>query len=191
MKKQKLAKFISVLTVVPIMAGATVTWVYFMNRDLFVNPYWYLVCIGFLVIIPILAYPLKNLIPSIKKLGRKGERKLAFIMGVLGYVLGTIVCYVYDAPQIVKKIFLSYLVSGLTLSFFNLVLKIKASGHACGVSGPLTIILYYIGGYAWWAIIVIPMVFWARINLKRHTYKELFLGTTVGALSTAFVLFNL
>jgi hypothetical protein len=42
-----------------------------------------------LMIIPVLAYPLQNVIPGFKGKGRDGQRKLAFIFTLFGYLAGT------------------------------------------------------------------------------------------------------
>ena len=188
MSKKAIAKSISILTLVPVVAAAIVTWLFIYTRESFVSIWWYLYSILFLTVIPILAYPLKYLIPPIKRQGRKGERKLAFIMSVIGYVLGTVLCFVLKSPFIVRKIFLAYLFSGLVLSFVNKVIKLKASGHACGVSGPLTPLVYFIGWQTIWTILILPIVYWSRKQLGRHTASELAVGTLVGIFSTVFAL---
>ena len=42
---------------------------------------------------------------------------------------------------IVKIIYLEYLFCGITMLVFNKLFKLKASGHACGVIGPMLIIV--------------------------------------------------
>lgn len=184
----KVAKLISVITVVPIVAAFAITWIYFNNYGGDFNFTWYTLCIVFLTLLPISAYPIQKLIPSLRKGGRKLQRKLAFILAVCGYILGTMCCIILKPPKDAVFIFLAYLFSGVVLSIFNGLLKIKASGHACGISGPFTLLLYLIGNDAWWFVIVIPLVFWSRLKLKRHTYKELVLGTIVGIFSTLFAI---
>lgn len=188
MTKKVIAKAISVLTLVPVIAAVVVTWLFISMRESFESIWWYIYSLVFLTIIPISAYPLKYLFPSIKQQGRKGERKLAFIMGVIGYTLGTIFCFILNSPCIVRKIFLAYLFSGLVLSFVNKVVNLKASGHACGISGPLTLLIYFSGWHTIWTLIILPIVYWARKQLGRHTLKELIVGTLVGIFSTILAL---
>ncbi|MDV3429060.1 MAG: hypothetical protein LIR50_18870, partial [Bacillota bacterium] len=56
---------------------------------------------------------------------------------------------------------------------------IKASGHACGVMGPVLICIYFLGKYSWFFLLIIPIVFWSRLKMGRHTLRELLLGTSV------------
>lgn len=182
--KQKVANLISVVTVVPLIAFYIITLLFIEFSGSFEGIWWYIYSLFFLTILPLLAYPLQNLIPRIKKQGRRRERKLAFILAVISYVLGTALVFVLKAPKIVKKIFLAYLASGLVLSFVNKILGFKASGHACGVSGPLKLLYLLIGNNVLWSALLIPLVFWSRISLGRHTIKELITGTIVGIIST-------
>lgn len=186
--KNRIAKFISVITVVPVVAFFTVTLLYFNYKDDFKSIAWYIYSIMFLTILPLTAYPLKRILPKFKDKGRDGERKLAFILAVIGYVAGCIFAIILKAPSIVQKTFLAYVSSGGVLAFVNKVLKFKASGHACGFSGPVTLLYYFFGSSVLWIFLFLPLIFWARLNLKRHTIKELFVGTLIGIFSTAIVL---
>ena len=55
--------------------------------------------------------------------------------------------------------------------------KLRASGHACGVSGPLTVLIY-LHGLRWLApgLAVLAAMFWSSITLGRHTLRQLLLG---------------
>ena len=103
--KNKIAKFISYITVVPIIAFFTILLIYIHHTKYFFGIEWFIYSIIFLTIIPILAYPIHRIIPAFKREGRKSERKLAFIFAVISYVIGTLFTFIFSAPVIVKKIF--------------------------------------------------------------------------------------
>lgn len=72
------------------------------------------------------------------------------------------------------------LCGGLALTFrFP---KLRASGHACGVSGPLTVLIY-LHGLRWLApgLAVLAAMFWSSIPLGRHTLRQLLLGAAAPA----------
>lgn len=184
----RLARLISVITVVPIVAFGVVTALYIAEKGIF-STYWYLFSLLFLSLIPISAYGLKNVFPAYKNSGRSGERKLAFIFGTTSFTLGAVFCFIFKAPDVVKIIFLAYMISSILLSISNAVIKLKASGHACGVSGPLLLIVFFLGYKLWYVFLLLPVVFWARLKMERHTAKELLWGTLIGLLSTAPVIF--
>ena len=103
--KKKIARVISYVTVVPVVAFFIILLSFFYNRECFVGTGWIIYSIIFLTILPLLAYPLHRIIPASREQGRKGERKLAFILAVISYVLGTIITFLFNAPIIIKKIF--------------------------------------------------------------------------------------
>jgi hypothetical protein len=186
--KEKTSKIISILSVAPMIALYVVTAIYFHDKSLFDGAAWYCILIGFLTILPLSAYFLEHILPSFKDQGRKGERELAFIMCVTGYVLGTLLSFIFKAPRAVKLIFSSYLVTGGVLAVINGLMKFKASGHACGAAGPYLVLLYYLGPKVWYAILILIPVFWARMAMGRHTLKELAYGALEGMSATALTL---
>jgi hypothetical protein len=169
------------------VAFFTILLSFLYNKECFKGIGWMLYSIIFLTILPLLAYPLHKIIPASREQGRKGERRLAFILAVISYVLGTIITFLFSAPIIIKKIFGAYFFSGILLSFVNKGLKVRASGHACGISGPITLLVNIIGFNMIWLYLLLPIVFWSRINLGRHTLRELFIGSFVGIVSTLVV----
>jgi hypothetical protein len=82
------------------------------------------------------------------------------------------------APAPLQAILLSYTLS--TLAFALLTPFIMVSLHAAGVSGALVCLLFVFG--AWGVIFapVVPLVWWARRFLGRHTHLELALGAAIG-----------
>lgn len=179
--KEKIARWISIITVVPLVSLYVLTIIYISNPVVFGESFlWYFICLLFLTFVPISAYKLKNVLSEYKESGRDGERRLAFIMGVSSYILGTIVSFLFNSPKGVKVIFLAYLFSGSVLSFVNKVIGYKASGHACGVSGPLTILLYFLGICFWYTYFILPIIFWSRLKLNRHNLAQLFSGAGIG-----------
>lgn len=183
----KLAKIISIITTVPSFALFVILFIH-KNTTIFNDIKWLYFCILFLTLIPISSYFVQNFIPSIKSQGRSGERKLAFIFALFSYILGTILVFYFNAPYKIKIIFLSYLLSSIILTFINKVIKIKASGHACGIAGPLTFTFSFIGYKTIILSLALPLTWWARLKMNRHTSKELSLGTLVGILSTLAIL---
>lgn len=186
--KKKIAGFISIVTVVPIIALFAVTLLFFKLKPQFSSVWWYIFTIFFLTILPLSAYPLQLVLPNYKDKGRDGQRKLAFILAIIGYVLGFILSFAFKSPIVVKKVFSAYVASGGVLALINKFIGIKASGHACGISGPITLLYHFLGTQALLYFLILPFVFWARISLNRHSFKELITGTAVGIISTIIAL---
>ena len=186
--KQKVFKLISVVSVAPLVAFYVLTALYLHDKTIFGGSLWYILSVIFLTLLPLSAYGFERLIPSIRKQGRKGERKLAFVMCIAGYVLGAAASLIFDAPQGIKMVFMGYLVSGGILAIVNSVIKIRASGHACGIAGPYIMLLYFFGRKVWYLIFLLVPIFWVRKRMGRHTYQELISGTLVGMLGTCLTI---
>lgn len=132
--------------------------------------------LGMLGILPLLAYPVQKHIPKFEHQGRKGQRTLAMIFAVAGYILCAAGLTILYAPAELWLICLVYLISGAVLLLLNKGLHIHASGHACGVAGPIALLCVFklygaavIGGIA--AILACA----ASIGIRRHTLPQ-FIG---------------
>jgi hypothetical protein len=181
--KQQLAKIIRVVTIPPVMALLLLIVLFFTRADFFGNTLNLALAILFLVVLPILGYPLQPLIPYFRDRGRDGQRSLAMWMASAGYVLGVITAVLLPVSDYLLIIYLTYLLSGLSLVLLNKVLKIKASGHACGVAGPIFSLICFIGPWLLFGVLILAAVFWASLRMKRHNKAELLIGTTVPTLS--------
>ena len=82
------------------------------------------------------------------------------------------------APAPLRAVLLSYTLA--TAAFALLTPLLKLSLHAAGVTGAFVCLVFVFG--AWGALFapVLPLVWWARTVLNRHTPLELALGTLVG-----------
>jgi len=185
---QKIAKIVGIATIPPLFVLMVVTWLWVKGDIPGFNLYWYLVTLGMLAVVPALAYPLSYLIPSIRDQGRDGQRRLAFILSIVGYIAGVIIGQFGDAPMLIRCLFWGYLFSGGTLALVNVLLRYKASGHACGLSGPITFMTIATGGRLWYLFLLLPLVFWARVKRDQHTIGNMLAGTAAGVVPTVVVL---
>ena len=82
------------------------------------------------------------------------------------------------APAPLRAILLSYALA--TAAFALLTPLLKLSLHTAGVAGASVCLIFIFG--AWGALLtpILPLVWWARTVLGRHTTLELALGTLVG-----------
>ncbi len=94
------------------------------------------------------------------------------------HVAAFLVVTLLDAPATLRAVLLSY---ALATTLFALISpKINLSLHAAGVSGTAVCFLFVFGAWALPAIVLVPLVCWARTTLGRHTPAELSLGVLVG-----------
>jgi len=92
------------------------------------------------------------------------------------------------APAELQAALLSYALA--TLAFALLTPFINLSLHAAGVSGATVCLIFVFGAWGLLAVLLVPLVWWARTLLGRHTPQELALGVLVGG-GTTWVAFQL
>lgn len=185
--KNSIAKTIRVITSPPIMVLILLTALFCLRNDLINSLSVFVMSIIFLTIVPLLAYPIAWVIPKLKAKGREGERNTAFVFNLIGFISAFLYGIIADVSKEIMIIFLNYLLSVIILIVFNKIIKLRASGHASAISGPLILSVYFIGFKLVVPCILIYIgVVWSSLTLKRHTIRELFMGTVVTVV--AFVL---
>ncbi len=174
----KLAHAVRIVSVPPVMVGILLVLLYTLREDVMVTPWEMTASLLGLTILPMLAYPVAFAIPSIRKKGREGQRSLAMYFSTVGYVAVFVYGLVASVGTGLMHIYAGYLFSVVIILISNKVFKVRVSGHACSVSGPLVYSGYFLGiwgiivGAACWGAIL-----WASLVMKRHTFKEFLLGT--------------
>lgn len=175
-----LSKITRKITVPPVFAALLLITVYIAFPDGIGSAWHLLGAIFFLAVLPLLAYPLQKYIPKFRDRGREGQRSLAMLFSFTGYAVGTIVAYIASAPARLKMIYLEYLLCGIAMLVINKAFHLKASGHACGIVGPVAMLYYFrllIPAVIGTAIIV--PVFVSSIKTKQHTYPQLIGGSAI------------
>jgi len=139
--------------------------------------------IAYLFFLPVLAYPLSLVFKFPKDSFRNNQRKLAVIFSVIGYValLSTVLNNGFTSGELV--IYLNYVISGVLIAITTPIPHCKASGHACGVAGPIASLVYFVSP---WYILpgaaLLAAVFWSSLKLKRHTLPQLIAGSLISML---------
>lgn len=190
-RADKVGKVLRIVTLAPAMALVFLTAMLFAPVPMFRNAADYIFAVVFLTVLPLLAYPLHAVSPSLAQGGRETQRNLAILMAVGGYVLGILYALLTSAPVLLAYVFSVYLLSGVLIFAFNKLLHVRASGHACGVAGPLFMLLYFVGAKAIPGFLFLGAVYWCSLRLKRHTVTQLLWGTLIplfAALSMALLL---
>ena len=82
------------------------------------------------------------------------------------------------APAELRAILLSYALATFLFAFLTPITKLSL--HAAGVTGAAVCLVYVFGAWGTLATPAVPLVWWARTRLGRHTALELALGLLVG-----------
>lgn len=178
---EKWAKALRIVTVAPFLALLTLLLLWLTRPEVFRGPGDLLMAAVFLTGLPLLAYPLQHWIPKLRAGGRETQRKLAIVLAVAGYLGGAVWAYAAKASDWLRTLLLTYLISGLLIAIFNKVLHIRASGHACGTSGPVLYLTCLLGWRAAPGLLLMPAVWWSAQKLGRHTCPQLLWGSAISA----------
>jgi hypothetical protein len=185
----KLAKTIRILTVPPVMLMAFFVVTAILRPDLYRSPADVLLGILCFCIVPVLAYPMQRLFPAFREKGRDGQRRLAFIFSLAGYLIAVPIGYLAAVKPALQFAFNAFCGAVLILVFFNKGLHIKASGHTCSLAGSLIMMIYRIG-----PVMILPAVLigaavaWSSLVMKRHTPPQLFFGALSATVAFFLVL---
>ena len=174
----KIAHAVRVISVPPVMVGILLTLLYTLRDTVITTAADMVVSLLGLTVLPILAYPVAYAIPAYRKKGREGQRSMAMYFSTVGYVAVFVYGLLTDVGVGLMHIYAGYLFSVIIILVSNKVFKVRVSGHACSVSGPLVFSGYFLGsgGIAVGAVCWVAIL-WASLVMKRHTVKEFLLGT--------------
>ncbi|MGH2593059.1 MAG: hypothetical protein ACRDGG_06055 [Anaerolineae bacterium] len=187
--RQIVGFIISQIVNVPFVAGAAITLLLFsLQPDVPQRLLGWGVSLVFLTVIPALS--LLFYIPRRNEPWASTERRqrvMSFVFMAVSYPIGFVVLKIVQAPSIFEAIMLTYVIVVLALIGVNLFFK--ASGHAAGVAGPVTALIYFYGLIAAPLIALIPLTMWARVKAKGHTLSQTIVGALLSAGVTILVLF--
>lgn len=119
----------------------------------------------------------------VEKRGRKFERTVALIFSVTGYFMGAAFAFFGGGVQVEKVMFATYLCSGLLLAILSFIFKYRASGHACGVAGPVAMLTAYLGAAFLPAALLLVPIGISSVRLGRHTVLQVIIGSAVSVVS--------
>ena len=112
---------------------------------------------------------------SIPRAERVRPLRVVAVLHVAAFLIVTLL----GAPAPLRAVLLSYVFA--TVLFALLTPFTNLSLHTAGVSGAAVCLVYVFGAWGAAAVLLVPLVWWARTVLGRHTPLELALGVLVGA----------
>ena len=130
---------VRILTLPPIVIGVTLLLMYALEG--FFDAAGAAGVRAFLLLIPIAAYPLREIL-HIGKDRRKGQRATALVCSAVGYIAGFLWSLLAPCSWLVHILFLSYVISIAGLLLLNVGLGFHASGHACSTTAPALLLTW-------------------------------------------------
>jgi membrane-associated phospholipid phosphatase len=137
----------------------------------------------FAVVIPsIIAYAwIKNKNLEID-MPHKEDRLYPLLWILLSYLLGVIILFIISAPPVITVLMFCYFSNTLVVLLISMFWKISI--HAVGVAGPVAFLIYVFGYPGLIFLLLIPLIMWSRLYLKRHTLSQVTAGSVLGFLLT-------
>nr|WP_319373603.1 PAP2 family protein [uncultured Methanobacterium sp.] len=188
--KETLANFISTVSNPPFVA---IPVFLIINYTLLYGGDWLwfsAISIFFVSILPIITSALwikkKNLEVDMPQ---RQDRIYPLLLVILSYIIGVAVLYILGAPSFTTVLMICYLNNTIIVLLFSLYWKISI--HAMGIAGPATALIYLFGWTGLAFSLLVPLVLWSRLHLKRHTPAQLIVGTVLGYFLTAMQIYLL
>ena len=188
---QKIASIFRKIARPPIFAVLFLLTVYVTDAALIGSVFQLAIGILTLGVLPLLGYPMQKFIPHFRDKGREGQRTLAMLFCFAGYLLGTLTALVTHAPKALLMIHLCYLSCGIGMLICNKLFRFKASGHACGITGPVFAMLLYFNLPipALIGAVLTALVFASSVKTREHTLPHLLGGTAIAAVCITVLTF--
>lgn len=174
-------KIVRILTVAPIICLISSLIIYFTNKELYGSTLSFIMSLIFLVITPLLSYPIFYIFKSLRLKGRSFQRKLAIVFAYVSYIFVFAFSFIFhDSIQIIFY-HLNYLLTATILYLSTKLFHFNASGHAAGVAGPITFLTLFISPWFAFGYLLLILVIYCSIKMKRHTILEAIVGSLIPA----------
>jgi hypothetical protein len=111
-------------------------------------------------------------------LAQRHERRRPFLIGTLCTAVALLLYQALGAPEVLIAMAQATLLISLVL--FVITLHWQISVHLATIAGVVTFALLAFGVEALAFVLLIPLVGWARVHLRRHTAAQVVAGTIVG-----------
>ncbi len=119
-------------------------------------------------------------------LPRREERAPFIAVNLIGNLMGYFLLRALHAPASLSTLLLVYVALGVTMMTISSFWKISL--HAGGVGGFAAFLTWTFGPVWVLTFLALPLVGWARVHRKRHTWAQVAAGGIVGAGVTITVL---
>lgn len=119
------------------------------------------------------------------------QRSRIYLLAIGCAIIGYIVLIIFDAPELLRAAFLSGLIAVTVFMIVNLFWKISL--HTAFITASVTVLIIVYGEAAAWTVIFVPLIAWARLEMRLHTPAQVFVGTllSVSIVTIVFYLFGI
>lgn len=146
------------------------------------------ICILFVSIIPLIFLRFwSRHKKTTMDLYHKEDRDIPLLISTICCFIATILLYMLNNNLVIVGLMFSYFSN--TFLIFLITYKWKISIHSITVSSPIPFLIYVFGYPASSFLILLLLVMWSRLYLKKHTLSQVIAGASLGLiLSTIIIL---
>lgn len=116
-------------------------------------------------------------------LTQRHERIRPFAVSTLATAFATWLLWFADAPRLMMLLGVAALAQTILLFALTLTWKVSVHAAATGALAALAVLGWGLAPAAIVPVGLIPLVGWARVRLRRHTWAQVAVGGTIGALT--------
>lgn len=116
---------------------------------------------------------------------KREQRPVLYFTGTVLAVLYLSILFFLHGPRILFITIFGIMLGILIASLINI--KIKASVHVAAISGLLTSLSIIYKGYYVLLLLLIFIIAWSRVKIKRHTVPEVMIGGILGSLLSLII----
>jgi len=117
---------------------------------------------------------------------RRSQRVGPFIFGIISATIGWIILSLTDAPRNLQTVMIITVFSGIIMMVITLWWKI--SMHASSLGGVATMLTVLYGAVMLPLFVLLVLVSWSRVVLRRHTVPQVIAGSLAGIVLSLVIL---
>ncbi|MGZ3615460.1 MAG: hypothetical protein ACXWOL_00665 [Ktedonobacteraceae bacterium] len=117
---------------------------------------------------------------------RRSQRVGPFIFGIISATIGWIILSLTDAPRNLQTVMIITVFSGIIMMVITLWWKI--SMHASSFGGVATMLTVLYGAVMLPLFVLLVLVSWSRVVLRRHTIPQVIAGSLAGIVLSLVIL---
>lgn len=129
---------------------------------------------AFLPFLPVLYFYRKNVVDL--EISKREMRTPFFIIAASFYSIAAVIFFVTNTT-IMFLLAVSYAFVTMILLLINMFWKVSV--HSAGVTGPIFALVFVFGFMVLPLSLMIILVSWSRIKLKKHTFTQTFMGSLI------------
>ena len=121
----------------------------------------------------------------------RAQRDKVYVLSSVLLGIACAVLFFLRAPVILLAVFVAIFITGLVFACVNRWWKISV--HVASLAAAVTALIFLYGSVAAWAILLIPLVAWARVEMEHHSPAQVLAGGMLSSLIllSVFLFFKL